>query len=167
MKIETIRDVRREALKKDPARAAGEAVLVRLATRLYLLRTSLELTQEQLADRSGLDQANISDIENGDANPTARTLGRIASGLGVDAAALFGRDPIGVRFGSTVSLYDAIKWRGPTTHTIEQRAALAKRKRMTKPVVPQHSKANWMSPRYGALKEGAVIQNEQLVSKAI
>lgn len=167
MKIETIHDVRREALKKDPARAAGEAVLVRLATRLYLLRTSLGLTQEQLADRSGLDQANISDIENGDANPTARTLGRIASGLGVDAVALFGRDPIGVQFGSAVCLYDAIKWRGSTTHTIEQKSALAKRKRMTKPVVDQRNRANWKSDLYGALKEGAVIQNEQIVSKAI
>ena len=43
MKIETIRELRRSALGRDPARAAGEAALVRLATRLYELRTSMKL----------------------------------------------------------------------------------------------------------------------------
>ena len=86
--IETIREHRRGTLGKDSARAAGDAALVRLATRLFALRTSMGLTQEQLAERSGLDQASISEIENGDANPTVRTLGRVAAGLEVDASVL-------------------------------------------------------------------------------
>ena len=120
MKIETIRDFRREVLSKDPARAAGETVLVRLATCLYLLRTSMGLTQEELADRSGLDQASISDIENGDANPTVRTLGRIASGLGVDAGALLEHTSLGVRSGSTVSLREGVKWQGSSAHSFTE-----------------------------------------------
>jgi transcriptional regulator with XRE-family HTH domain len=112
--IETIREYRREGLEKDDARAAGEAVLVRLASRLYALRTSLKLTQDELAARAGLDQASISDIENGDANPTARTIGRLASGLGVAASVLLEHGSLGVRFGSAVMLHDEVKWQGAT-----------------------------------------------------
>lgn len=113
-KIETIREYRREELEKDDARAAGEAVLVRLASRLYALRTSLKLTQDELAARAGLDQASISDIENGDANPTARTIGRLASGLGVPASVLLEHGSLGVRFGLAVKLHDEVKWQGAT-----------------------------------------------------
>lgn len=113
-KIETIHEYRREELEKDDARAAGEAVLIRLAGRLYALRTSLKLTQEALAARAGLDQASISDIENGDANPTVRTIGRLASGLGVTASALLEHGSLGVRFGSAVKLHEEVKWQGAT-----------------------------------------------------
>ena len=121
-KIETIRESRREVLEKDEARAAGEAVLVRLASRLYALRTSLKLTQEELADRAGLDQAAISDIENGDANPTVRTIGRLASGLGVNADSLLEHGTLGIRFGSAVRLRDEVKWQG-AAHTAANRTA--------------------------------------------
>lgn len=114
VKPESIHDVRREALSKNPARAAGEAVLVRLASRVYALRGCMGLTQQQLAERSGLDQANISDIENGDANPTARTIGRLAAGLGVDARVLLDHGPIGLQFGSAVKVHDGVKWQGST-----------------------------------------------------
>jgi len=125
MKIETIRELRRDALGNDPARAAGEAALVRLANRLYDLRTSMKITQDQLAERSGLDQASISDIENGDANPTVRTLGRVAAGLGVDASVLLGHVPIGFRFGSALNLLEGVKWQGPSiaaTGSLRRRA---------------------------------------------
>lgn len=112
MKIETIREVRREQLRNDPARAAGEAALVRLATCVYALRNSLKLTQQELAALAGLDQAAISDIENGDANPTARTIGRLAAGLGVDAGALLAHAPLGTRYGSKVTLHENVEWRG-------------------------------------------------------
>ena len=114
-KIETVREYRREAIEKDAARAAGEAVLVRLASRLYALRTSLKVTQEALAASAGLDQASISDIENGDANPTLRTIGRLAAGLGVDAGALLDNRPLGVRYGSGVLLHEDVKWQGSVT----------------------------------------------------
>ena len=107
--IEKIRDSEPDS---DSAYAAGESVLVRLAVRLYKLRISRDLTQAELAERSGVDQANISDIENGDANPTAKTIGRLAAGLGVNAAALLDRTSLGVQYGSNLTLHEGVEWEG-------------------------------------------------------
>jgi DNA-binding XRE family transcriptional regulator len=53
----------------------------RLAMEVFELRTRHGLTQGELAKRCGIDQAEISRIETGNANPTARTLERIADAL--------------------------------------------------------------------------------------
>lgn len=45
-------------------------------------RTQLGITQKQLADKSGVSQANISKIENGSYRPSIPILKRIADGLG-------------------------------------------------------------------------------------
>lgn len=45
-------------------------------------RTALGITQKQLADKSGVSQANISKIENGSYRPSIPILKRIADGLG-------------------------------------------------------------------------------------
>ena len=45
-------------------------------------RTLSNLTQTQLAQRSGISQANISKIETGNYHPSLSTLKRIADGLG-------------------------------------------------------------------------------------
>ena len=45
-------------------------------------RTKLEITQKQLADKSGVSQANISKIENGSYRPSIPILKRIADALG-------------------------------------------------------------------------------------
>ena len=42
------------------------------------------LTQEQLAQVTGINQANISRLENGTANPSLRTLKRLAEGMGME-----------------------------------------------------------------------------------
>ena len=55
-----------------------------LAMQIVELRERRGLTQAELADRTGIDQADISRIERGAANPTERTLGRIAEALGAD-----------------------------------------------------------------------------------
>lgn len=39
------------------------------------------LTQKQLAERSGITQADISRLENGNANPSIRTLKKLAAAL--------------------------------------------------------------------------------------
>lgn len=39
------------------------------------------LTQQQLADRTGIDRADISKLENGNANPSLKLLKRLAEGL--------------------------------------------------------------------------------------
>ena len=40
------------------------------------------MTQKELAEKTGIRQSNISRIENGSASPTIDTLARIAAGLG-------------------------------------------------------------------------------------
>ena len=45
-------------------------------------RNTLGITQKQLAERSGVSQANISKIENGSYHPSLAILKRIADGMG-------------------------------------------------------------------------------------
>jgi len=42
------------------------------------------LTQKQLSERTGIAQADISKLENGNANPSLRTLQRLAAGMGMN-----------------------------------------------------------------------------------
>lgn len=46
-------------------------------------RKSRSLTQKQLAEITGIDQADISKLENGNANPSLKTLQRLAAGMGM------------------------------------------------------------------------------------
>lgn len=55
----------------------------RLASEIITLRLEANLTQKQLADRSGVQQADISRIERGEIAPTGPTFGRLAHALGV------------------------------------------------------------------------------------
>ena len=45
-------------------------------------RTEQNLTQKELAERTGIRQSNISRIENGNCSPTVATLQQIADGVG-------------------------------------------------------------------------------------
>jgi transcriptional regulator with XRE-family HTH domain len=47
------------------------------------LRAAADLTQEELAERSGLSQQYLSDLERGKRNPTVVTLYELARALGV------------------------------------------------------------------------------------
>lgn len=70
---------------EDPAFAAEyeaqrpeyEAIRAVIAARL-----ACNMTQKELAEKTGIWQSNISRIENGSASPTIDTLARIAAGLG-------------------------------------------------------------------------------------
>ncbi len=44
-------------------------------------RTSRQLTQKQLAERTGIHQADISKLENGTRNPSINLLKRLAEGM--------------------------------------------------------------------------------------
>lgn len=46
-------------------------------------RTSQNLTQKQLAERTGINQADISKLENGTRNPSLNLLKRLADGMGM------------------------------------------------------------------------------------
>ncbi|MDE7404812.1 MAG: helix-turn-helix transcriptional regulator [Lachnospiraceae bacterium] len=46
-------------------------------------RISQNLTQKELADRTGINQADISKLENGTRNPSLKLLKRLADGMGM------------------------------------------------------------------------------------
>ena len=46
-------------------------------------RIDCGMTQRELADRTGMTQGDISKIEHGNANPSVKTLQRLADGLGM------------------------------------------------------------------------------------
>lgn len=46
-------------------------------------RKASGMTQQQLAEKTGIAQADISKLENGSANPSLRTLRRLADGMGM------------------------------------------------------------------------------------
>lgn len=60
-----------------------------LGQRIQYLRKEKKLTQEALAELVGIDQKNISKIENGNNYPAAETLTAIANALEVDIYELF------------------------------------------------------------------------------
>ena len=70
---------------EDPAFAAEyeaqrpEYVAIRA---VIAARLACNMTQKELAEKTGIRQSNISRIENGSASPTIDTLARIAAGLG-------------------------------------------------------------------------------------
>lgn len=55
-----------------------------IAMQVIELRERRGFTQIELAERSGIDQGDISRIERGATSPTARTLQRIAAALGAE-----------------------------------------------------------------------------------
>ncbi len=78
-------DFLREQLK-DPEIKAEYDVLEPEFTIIQAIidaRKSMGLTQKQLAEKTGIAQGDISKLESGNANPSLRTLQRLASGMGM------------------------------------------------------------------------------------
>jgi transcriptional regulator with XRE-family HTH domain len=67
----------------------------RLAGNIARLRQERGLTQEDAADRCGMSARLLQRIEASDSNVTFATLGRLASGFGVDVAQLLQLPPGG------------------------------------------------------------------------
>ncbi len=61
----------------------------KIAEGLRAVRIQLGWTQKELADRSGVDRATISLIENGHEDPRARTVTRLAEAMGMNPAELW------------------------------------------------------------------------------
>lgn len=62
--------------------------LAELGARVRARRHELGLTQEQVAERSGLHWTYVGQVERGQRNLTVASLLRLAAGLGVDAGDL-------------------------------------------------------------------------------
>jgi DNA-binding XRE family transcriptional regulator len=71
------------------AKGANQIVKDNLGREIRRLRLSLNMSQTQLAEKAETDQAFISDLERGIANPTLDSLLRIAKALRVNVAELF------------------------------------------------------------------------------
>ncbi len=74
---EQLRDpeFRKEYEALQPERAVIQAIID--------ARHHAGLTQKELSDRTGIAQGDISKLETGNANPSIRTLQRLASGMGM------------------------------------------------------------------------------------
>jgi ribosome-binding protein aMBF1 (putative translation factor) len=71
----------------DPSAEAARDVFEKaydIAMQIVALREQAGLTQVELAERTGISQADISRIERGATSPTAKTLQRIAEALNAE-----------------------------------------------------------------------------------
>lgn len=60
----------------------GEGLPISFGLTVRRTRSALGLTQQDLADRAGLDRSYLSDLERGRRNPTLTLQARLASALG-------------------------------------------------------------------------------------
>lgn len=72
-------------LEDDEFRKEYEAIQpeIDIIKALVDARNSLNLTQKELAERTGINQADISKIENSTRNPSLNLLKRLADGMGM------------------------------------------------------------------------------------
>ena len=68
-------EFRKEYETLQPERAVIQAIID--------ARQNSGLTQKELSERTGIAQGDISKLENGNANPSIRTLQRLAEGMGM------------------------------------------------------------------------------------
>ena len=73
-----------EQMKNEELRREYEALEPEFAIMQALIdaRTSEGLTQKELSQLTGIAQSDISKLENGNANPSIRTLQRLAKAMG-------------------------------------------------------------------------------------
>ena len=80
-----MKELRREAADEGPEAVAELRYFrerFRLARRFAQARRKRRWTQKKLAEKTGIDQGEISHLETGDANPTYRTMYAVAAALG-------------------------------------------------------------------------------------
>ena len=83
--MKTLNDMLSDQLKDDEFRREYEAIQPELDVIRAIVdaRTSQNLTQKELAERTGINQADISKLENGTRNPSVNLLKRLADGMGL------------------------------------------------------------------------------------
>ena len=80
----TFEEFRKEALSDPETKKEYEAMEpeFQLILELLRLREEQNLTQQELADRTGINRSDISKIEHGNANPSLKTMKRLAEAMG-------------------------------------------------------------------------------------
>ena len=77
------KDHLKEQLKDPEFRSEHEALEpeYEIIRQIILARNELNMTQEELAERTGIKQSNISRLEKGTYNPSLSSLKKVAKGL--------------------------------------------------------------------------------------
>ena len=83
--MKTLNDMLEKQLKDEEFRKEYETIQpeIDIIKALVDARNSLNLTQKELAERTGINQADISKIENGTRNPSLNLLKRLADDMGM------------------------------------------------------------------------------------
>ncbi len=83
--MKTLDDFLKEELQDPEFRKEYEALQPEYEIKRAMIQARMNsgMTQKQLAEKTGIAQADISKLENGNANPSLRTLQRLASGMGM------------------------------------------------------------------------------------
>ena len=83
--MKTINDMLEKQLEDDEFRKEYEAIQPEMDVIRAIVdaRTSQNMTQKELAERTGINQADISKLENGTRNPSVNLLKRLADGMGM------------------------------------------------------------------------------------
>jgi len=83
--MSSFKDFLNEQLKDEDFKAEYDALEAEFSIIQAILdaRKASGLTQKDLADITGINQADISKMENGNANPSLKTLLRLANGMGM------------------------------------------------------------------------------------
>ena len=81
--MKTLHDLKKELMKDKDFKAEYEAIQPEMDVIRALIdaRIASNLTQKQLAELSGVNQSDISKIENGTRNPSIRLLQKLAAGM--------------------------------------------------------------------------------------
>lgn len=83
--MRSFNDMLEKQLKDEEFRKEYEAIQPEMDVIRAIVdaRASQNLTQKELAERTGINQADISKIENGTRNPSLNLLKRLAEGMGM------------------------------------------------------------------------------------
>jgi transcriptional regulator with XRE-family HTH domain len=81
----TLNDYKKELMENPEFAKEYEAIQPEMdvVRAIVEARSSLNLTQKELAEKTGINQADISKLENGTRNPTVNLLKRLADGMGM------------------------------------------------------------------------------------
>lgn len=83
--MRTYNELKKQLLQNEEVMAEYERLEpeYQVVRAIVAARQEQHITQQELADRTGIDRSDISKLENGSANPSLRTLKRLADGLGM------------------------------------------------------------------------------------
>ncbi len=80
----TFEELKKEVLSDPEVKKEYDALEpeFQLILAMLELRSKQNLTQQELADRTGINRSDINKIENGNANPSLKTMKRLAAAMG-------------------------------------------------------------------------------------